>query len=252
MTYLPDGATEYRRETRRHWLGESLIEAKVAYSITRTCKWCKGSGHAEGPLSAEWVAPREEWEWVRGFDTYPSTRRVMTGITVPGHWRELSWSQPECPDCRGRGRWAETRRRTAKFLSAFDRNENRPSYFFCELPPKCSATTIPEALEALKPDAVRLAEGMGREVKRQGDIFAIPLPTTDRRALRKAGARFEKRGNLFNTNHEATEVAYLPDGTTVVRGVLYHAPQWRRPDHARVRLGDVWHVVQKNLVPLAA
>ena len=48
------------------------------------------------------------------------------------------------------------------FLSGFDHNERRPSYFLCELPPGCTAGTLAEAYEALKPDGVRLAEQMGR------------------------------------------------------------------------------------------
>ena len=218
------------------------------YPIRRTCKWCHGSGRAAGPRQAVWVPPAEEETMVR-FDTFPTYRPVKTGIITPGRWQELGGSQPRCPDCLGRGVWGATRTRTAQFLSAFDTNETRPSYFFCELPPGSQATTIEEAYETLKPDAVRLAEQMGRTVFRQGDIFAIPLVNATKRGLRKQGARFERRGSLFGTNHVGTEVAYLPNGTTLVRGVLHHAPEFRRPDHKRVRLGDGWHVVLKNLVP---
>lgn len=251
VTYMPDGTTEYRREVTKHWLGESLIEARVGYTVTRTCKWCKGSGRAEGPSRAIWKPPAPRLEWVR-MPGNCHTELIDILQDAPGFFEEMRWTIPSCPSCDGRGRWSVWQHRTARFLSAFDRNETRPSYFFCEMPPKCTAETIDEALTALKPDAVRLAEGMGREVKRQGDIFAIPLPTTTKRSLRAAGATFEKRGALFNTNHVATETAYLPDGTTVIRGCLYHAPQWRRPDHKRVTLGGTWHVVQKNLVPIAA
>lgn len=145
-----------------------------------------------------------------------------------------------------------TRRRKAKFLSGFDRGETRPSYFFCELPPKATATTVEEALEELKPSAVKLAEQLGREVKRQGDIFGVPVQSLDKRTLTKQGARFEKLGQLISTNHIATEVAYLPDGRTMARGTLRHAPQWRQPDHKRVTLGKEWHLIVKNTVPIAA
>jgi hypothetical protein len=93
---------------------------------------------------------------------------------------------------------------------------------------------------------------MGRTVYRQGDIFAVELASVTLRHLRKQGATVVKHGNLLGTNHEATEVAYLPDGTTLVRGVLRHNPQGRRPDHARVKVGNRWSVVVKNTVPLAA
>lgn len=142
--------------------------------------------------------------------------------------------------------------RTAKFLSGFDMQERAPLYFFCELP-RTRAVTVEEAYEALKPDVVRLAERGGRTVTRQGDVFAVALSSaTTKRTLRGAGATFAKHGRLLGTNHVATEVAHRPDGTTVVRGVLTHAPDGRRPDHRRVRLSDGWHVVAKNTVPLAA
>ena len=219
---LPDGRTEFRWTTSRHWLGESLIQAKIVWTGFTPCKACGSTGRAEGPAAINEYHPDEYYESLR----------------------------PVCPQCRGqRGRhWI--RSRTATFLSGFDHNERRESYFFCELPPKRDATSIEEAYAALKPDVVAIAEQMGREVRRQGDIFAIPLSAqTTRRALRKAGARFQKRGELLGTNHEATEVAHLPGGATIVRGCLYHNPQGRRPDHARVRLGERYHVVVKNTVP---
>lgn len=147
---------------------------------------------------------------------------------------------------------ARVGKRTAFFLSGFDTQEARPLYFFCELPRKARPTTIAEAYEALKPQAVKLAESAGRPVYRQGDIFAIPMASVDTRSLKKAGAVIAKRGPLLKTNHVATEVAVLPDGTTLVRGVLYHVPAWRDPDHARRSLGKGWHIVIKNTVPLAA
>lgn len=225
--------------TRRHWLGGSLIKARVPYTQIIRCKTCrKHPGRAYGPA-------QEERRCV-GYDH----------IARESIWEPTGKEDPEqlprCPDCnRHDGRIFRSRSRVAYFLSSFDDQEPRRSYFFCELPPKVAPTTVAEALECLKPDPVRLAEQMGREVRRQGDIFAIPLTLT-KRQLRKQGARFEKRGQLLNTNHVATETAYLPDGTTLARGALIHAPQRRSPDHVRVRLGNVYHVVVKNTVPLAA
>ena len=140
--------------------------------------------------------------------------------------------------------------RPARFLSGFDQNETRPSYFFCELPRTSRAVTVDEAYEDLKPGTVKQAEAMGREVRRQGDIFAIPVPTLDKRALRKMGAVFTQGAHLWNTNHKATETARLGDGTTLVRGTLTHDPAARRPDHKRVGLGKAWHVALKNTVPV--
>jgi hypothetical protein len=118
------------------------------------------------------------------------------------------------------------------------------------MPYRFKGTTVEEAYQALKPETVVLAEAMGREVKRQGDIFAVPAPSVTKRELRAKGARFEKRGQLLKTNHVATEVAYLPGGLTMARGTLYHAPERRRPDHARRTIGSEWHIIQKNTVPV--
>lgn len=137
--------------------------------------------------------------------------------------------------------------RRAFYLSGFDKQEFFPAYFFCELPPGATPTTIEEAYESLKPEAVRLAESMGRKVKRQGDIFAIPLkdftpkrePTEDLR--------------VDLTNHRVTGgLIYREGGNKVffARGKLMHRPRFRRPDHKTLRLGRQWHLVLKNTVPV--
>jgi hypothetical protein len=161
--------------------------------------------------------------------------------------------------------------RWAYYLSGFDHEEARPLYFFAELPHGVKPATVAEAYEALKPDPVKMAEQMGRPVFRQGDIFGVPLEAMDRKQLKTLGARIERRtmarvelspvmrevqpANLpyvLNTNHTATEVAYLPGGVTLARGTMYHDPDGRRADHARRRIGDgkSWHVVIKNTVPI--
>jgi hypothetical protein len=215
---LDDGRTEYSWTTHRHLLGESLVKGRI--NLTRRpvdCKKCNGTGQINPDLV----------------------------VTRPGQI-----SANLCRACDGVGFARQTR--TAYFLSGFDHNEPREVYFFCELPRGVRPTTIEEAYEDLKPDAVKLAEQMGRTVRRQGDIFAIELRGTTKRALRARGARFEKRGNLLNTNHEATEVAYLPDGSTLVRGTLWHNPAFRDPDHVRCTVGKSWHIAIKNTVPIAA
>lgn len=139
-----------------------------------------------------------------------------------------------------------------RFLSGFDENETRPSYFFCELPRTSKAVSVTDAYDDLKPSAVRQAEQMGRDVKRQGDIFAIPMPSLDRRTLTRQGAVYQKGGSLLGTNHVATETATLPGGLLLARGTLRHDPFGRRPDHKRVPLGNQWHAVLKNTVPVTA
>lgn len=202
---LPDGTLEYSWSTTRHWLGESLIRARVTWQDAKD--------------------------------------------------------------------WPKRHHRWAYYLSGFDHEEARPLYFFAELPRGVKPETVQEAYETLKPDPVKVAEQMNRPVFRQGDIFGVPLEAMDRKALKAMGARIERRrmaeielspvmrevrpANLpyvLNTNHTATEVAYLPDGVTLARGTMYHDPQGRRADHARRRIGDgkSWHVVIKNTVPIAS
>lgn len=142
--------------------------------------------------------------------------------------------------------------RTVTLLSDWDRNEpSGRGYFLCEIPGKVS--TIEEAYEALKPQVVKDAEASGIEVKRQGDIFAIPLDEVTLREYRKRGWNLEKGAQLLTTNHVATDVL-TPPGKKVnhhlARGTLRHVPQGRRPDHVRVALGKTWHLIVKNTVPV--
>lgn len=142
--------------------------------------------------------------------------------------------------------------RTVTMLSDWDRNEpSGRGYFLCEIPGKVS--TIEEAYEALKPQVVKDAEASGIEVKRQGDIFAIPLDEVTLREYRKRGWNLDKGAQLLTTNHVATDVL-TPPGKKVnhhlARGTLRHVPQGRRPDHVRVSLGKTWHLIVKNTVPV--
>jgi len=158
----------------------------------------------------------------------------------------------------------KTHRRHVTMLSGFDHQEPAPLYFLCELPYRARPQTVEEAYEVLKPDPVQMAEQMGRQYTRQGDIFALPTGLT-RKDLEARGARIVKSGAsnfqnrmnrdgfILNTNHAGTEVAHLPGGLTLARGCLYHRPAGRGPDHVRRKLGDgkAWHIVVKNTVPTA-
>lgn len=224
ITYGENGNPPlYEWTTNRHWLGESLIRARVTWPGRRICTWCNGhDGPLEGPPDRYWGR------------------------------------HPRCHVCGGGGMVRTTHHRWAYFLAGFDGQESRPSFFFCELPYRSHPKTVAEAYEALKPDPVRLAEQMGRSVTRQGDIFAVPTRLT-RKELKARGARIERRRKaedelpyMLNTNHTATEVAYLGK-LTLARGTMYHDPQWRAQDHARRRMGNGadWHIIIKNTVPVS-
>lgn len=212
--------TVYQRTVSEHHLGESLITADVPYSTSRKCPTCGGFGRRPG-----------------------IARQEMDGLM----WHDSQW----CHDCDSRGVRITRRTRRAYFLSAFDEQETRPSYFFCELPKGAKPLTVSEARQALKPEAVVIAEASGRKVLRQGDVFAVPTELSTR-DLRKLGATITKGAFILAVNHRATEVAVTTDGLTFIRGTITHDPgQWRRPDHKRVTVGKAWHVAVKNTVPLS-
>ncbi len=70
-------------------------------------------------------------------------------------------------------------RRRRRFVSSFDTNEPWPAYFLATLPSSSRARTVETALEDLAPAAVHAALARGRDVIRQGDIFAIATDLSD-------------------------------------------------------------------------
>lgn len=140
------------------------------------------------------------------------------------------------------------------YISGYDRNENPPLYFLARLPH--AVATYTEAIEALKPESVKLAEAEGVKVLRQGDMFAIPTNYTDV-SLVQMGAIFDDepypRHGLYGTGHFASQHARLPDGTTLGRGSIIHKPINRRADHAPLLLvpeDGTWFLIVKNTVPI--
>ncbi|QBP33375.1 hypothetical protein SEA_BRUTONGASTER_161 [Gordonia phage BrutonGaster] len=87
--------------------------------------------------------------------------------------------------------WGEFER-TAYYVSSFDRQESRPLYFLSELPRE--VFSFEDAMQALKPEAVLTAEDMGREVTRQGDMFAIPTEITTAQIKRMGGVITKRKG----------------------------------------------------------
>jgi hypothetical protein len=211
----PEDDGVWRWTTRRHILGESVISADVRSSRQVTCPDCKGAGYDTTGMQPRigryvWAGNRDQPDWdelaVREEIMVPVPRTDVDVYQYPGQseerrqaniareyrhgrmwrrWTRIVWGAlpmpPEAYNCHGcQGRKKVTQpimRRNVKFLSGFDHGEPHLAYFFCELP-KCDATTVDEAYEALKPEVVKLAEGMGRSVLRQGDIFAVETTET--------------------------------------------------------------------------
>ena len=150
-----------------------------------------------------------------------------------------------------RERWHDDRE--AYFLSGYDPTEGRRGYFLCELPPARKYNSVAEALETLKPDAVKIAQKAGRKVKRQGDLFFVPMAEfdpTETDTYKKFGETIFE-GFIGDTNHAASDLCQTGDAI-YVRGVIRHAPDERQPDHKNVRLGRGWHLVARNTVPIEA
>jgi hypothetical protein len=112
-------------------------------------------------------------------------------------------------------------------------------------------------LHDLRPEFVLKADDDGRDVIRQGDIFAVePYIAYTRAMLKDGGAIFSKRSSLYGTAHTATDVATMPDGRIFGRGFLRHEPgiigeSWRERDHVRRRIldGKTWARIMPNTVP---
>lgn len=277
-----NGGIEYVQTFDRHRLGASLIRAQVRFMARRRCPrevapYVEEFEGGEGPLNQRQDRWRHDFEYTEPDWDGPLTPRTVSATRL----------STRCPVCNGSGWRREPATRWAYFLSGFDENETRPSYFFCELVPGAKPRTVDEAVDSLKPDAVRYAESIGREVKRQGDIFAIPMPGLTLRELKQRGGVHTKRPHLvlrgtdvkyataataeilrtardegillswsgprptlLSTNHEATEIVTV-GGQTYGRGMLRHVPQNRQPDHRGVKLGKDWHLIVKNTVPVS-
>jgi hypothetical protein len=188
--------------------------------------------------------------------------QVTNTRPVPGH-DELQEVLLRGTRPSGSAPWDRSRT-SSLFLSGYDLQERRPLYFLCQLPRSADPTTVADAYEVLKPAAIKLAEKEGRAIIRQGDIYAVRMPTVTTDDLLRKGYlwRTGRRGRrLLGTNHEATEVMLRPShsgdfttglhGTVMARGKLIHAPTNRRADHSPKNLGNAWHLIMKNTVPIA-
>lgn len=124
-------------------------------------------------------------------------------------------------------------------------------WFVAALPDKRGITTLPEAMEALKPELVK-SEQRQKRVKRkrrrgrrttayvrQGEWFFIPRPKLD-----VDEDRVEHNGALVRGEgkpHHVQWLCHTTDGkATYVRGRVAH------PDHTTLHL-ETWHQVLRNM-----
>ncbi len=128
------------------------------------------------------------------------------------------------------------------YLSGIDHNEPRRlrSYFLCELPR--SVNSIAEAYECLKPQRVKDADVQDIEVRRQGDVFLIPVTEKDwNLQLRYGRDMFAKDHRLWNGTHVASK-ALSAHGRVFVSGKLTH----ERGQHRTVFFKGAWYEAVKN------
>lgn len=270
----------WRWATQRHFLGDSLLRARVREFVSVR------------PTSEQIAA---HGAWRRAAARYHEAReRVRAEHHIAKRWSRCSnvprsSDMLEQLDTRTRTLWDEaerahealaalipagqtydrgartlhiTRRRTRRpfLLSSFDYQEATPLYFLCELPAHARPSTVQEAIDALRPPEVVAAEARGLKVTRQGDLFAIPVRLNRRQIRRmltrrpnpigKPSPHFERGMRVLGTNHTVTEGAVCKGGAVLGRGVMRHEPG-RRADHARKRMGDgrTWHLLVRNTVP---
>lgn len=138
------------------------------------------------------------------------------------------------------------------FLNATD--EQR---FLVELIKPCKS--VNEALDSMKPQAVKIALRHNNDVKRQGEYFLIPLPNLRDRDVKDLERIIEHKALVYDYNEEKDFVAFekiFPEieesrhvatrlgkslGKTVVKGTVRH------PEHRMLKLEN-WHSVVKNVV----
>lgn len=276
-------------KVQRHWMGDSIIRAKSTETRQRA-------------LTKDELALRDEWAaYVRAAEIMMDRYRESFGGEGKGY--DESWF--ECRD-RLRVEAAElqsqlppatrigsdvvsfTVKRWATYLSSFDYDEPHRPYFFCELPHGCKAETVDEGFAALMPMQVSLHIGLGDDVKRQGDIYAIATKfSTDelesmarpctvdwwryeqnppeiggetyvsgtkdvlvRRRFAKSETYRSGALDIFGSNHQCTKLIVTKDGRYFGQGRMYHAPNGRNPDHRVIDLEPgVWYEFVKNTVP---
>lgn len=189
-----------------------------------------------------------------------TTRHLLAPSLLKGYQRTVldipdspcAWCTKPKDEHPAKTEWGSTcnyrpqtleKRTAAYFLSGFDETGRGfgGGYFFSHLPRK--ASTIEEAFALLRPKPVQEADQAGIEVKRQGDIFAIPVEVQTRK-LTKRGSRV-KFGQLLKTNHFATEII-VTKTETYARGFLHHRPGLREADHRPIKLGKMWHRIFRN------
>ncbi len=205
--------------------------------------------------AALYGSPRQS-PWPAGLSN--STREAVrelqahSSIAVPTNgerWWEVQYRKPDGTEAT---RSVHTlgdcviRVREHYYISAVDETGvGRGLYFLTELISRRTPRSLAEALTMLKPEIVRTAERSGREVKRQGEWFAIPEELKTRKLMRdvRRGRAVWRRHHILGRDghHQLTEAVmytYGPKkGRVYARGTMRHT----RGEHRLLALSESWH-----------
>lgn len=255
----------YERVPRRIVDGRGLIFEPTAIHATREgtiAQVIRTKDHKEGPL-VRMVLPNQITSHRWGLVFNILQREGIPVVAVPSRVldnSDIRKSTIEVIHTERRRKFArpphqliralvmpryERKPRTTYFLSGYDRQERGLSYFFCELPPGFSGTTVEDAYQALQPESVKRALAQNRKVLRQGDMFFIQV----RKEPTPEPHQVVTKGRLFDTNHKA-EMVGRRNRVWFARGKVYHDPLGRRPDHKPLHLPRGWWIIVRNTVPV--
>jgi len=188
----PDRPGKWRAVLPQHRLGDSLFTAEVTTIRRRRRHWTV----ADVVRSAVGCVAAERFELARyrtgaRSDITPASR-LLAAVDVTAPIVET-----------------ETVRRRRRFVSSFDRNERFPGlYFLATCPGSSRARTVESALEDLAPAAVHAAILRGRDVVRQGDIFAIATDLADETVYALARRRARLTQWIRDARPRPGEVGY--------------------------------------------
>jgi hypothetical protein len=127
-------------------------------------------------------------------------------------------------------RGSNGKRYWANFLSGVDSTPTGSGYFLVQLPKRADVSSVASAIESLKPETVRVAEGMGIEVKRQGDLFAIPTEYSIR-DLRKMGADIRQSAKASEQRRDAIKREWEDRFTTALMALEMPTHMWEYRQH---------------------
>jgi len=139
------------------------------------------------------------------------------------------------------------------YLSSVDETGHGAGmYFLAELATDRAPTSLEDALNALKPPAVREAEARGSNILRQGEWFAIPtmlLTSELMRDVERGVAAYRQNHVLGNDGHHQLEETVIyragdRKGQVFARGVLKHTEN----EHFDLDLGTIrWYQIVHNI-----